>query len=345
MDQWWYCNLNLGLCTDPSSVHLRSSFQEMREKEEQNLTLAELPNAKKPRNRRTVYKSCGLASVSKSIFRGWQTFSTRACIEKDWKVSWGWKPLPDSPGSPPPRANVPLSSAALHGAVRLRQNFPEIPWLVLLVLELALCPHGFLCSHAQSLLSCPTLCDPMDCSPPGSSVRGIFQAGILEWVAISSSRGSSHPRGQTCVSCIADGFFTTKPLGEALRLPTDEATACALYIEGEIPADMQRTSFLGVKLPPVFPALDWLRSDPLEGGCRDGLFLSSWAAGSLFCSDAVNHAHFSSCFYLLFHSDFRPMLKLSNYQSLKRPVPAQILGPWAHSFMLLQERARQSILC
>ena len=157
---------------------------------------------------------------------------------------------------PHPEQTPLLSSAALHGAVRLRQNFPEIPWLVLLVLELALCPHGFLCSHAQSLLSCPTLCDPMDCSPPGSSVHGIFQAGILEWVAISSSRGSSHPRGQTCVSCIADGFFTTKPLGEALRLPTDEATACALYIEGEIPADMQRTSFLGVKLPPVFPALD-----------------------------------------------------------------------------------------
>ena len=38
---------------------------------------------------------------------------------------------------------------------------------------------------------CPTLCDPMDCSPPGSSVHGIFQARILEWVAISFSRGSS----------------------------------------------------------------------------------------------------------------------------------------------------------
>jgi len=39
--------------------------------------------------------------------------------------------------------------------------------------------------------SCPTLCDPVDCSPPGSSVRGILQARILEWVAIPSSRGSS----------------------------------------------------------------------------------------------------------------------------------------------------------
>ena len=44
---------------------------------------------------------------------------------------------------------------------------------------------------AQSLQLCPTLCDPMDCSPPGSSVHGILQARILEWVAMPSSRGSS----------------------------------------------------------------------------------------------------------------------------------------------------------
>ena len=51
-------------------------------------------------------------------------------------------------------------------------------------------------------------CDPMDCSPPGSSVYGILQARILEWVAISFSRGSSQPRDQTLVSHIADRFFT-----------------------------------------------------------------------------------------------------------------------------------------
>ena len=44
---------------------------------------------------------------------------------------------------------------------------------------------------------CPTLCNPMDCSPPSSSVRGILRARRLEWVAISSSRGSSRPRNQT----------------------------------------------------------------------------------------------------------------------------------------------------
>ena len=52
------------------------------------------------------------------------------------------------------------------------------------------------------------LCDPMVPSPPGSSVHGISQAEILEWVAISSSRGSSPPRGQTHISCIAGRLFT-----------------------------------------------------------------------------------------------------------------------------------------
>ena len=49
---------------------------------------------------------------------------------------------------------------------------------------------------------CPTLCKPMDCSPPGFCVSGTFQARLLEWVAISSSRGSSWPRDQTHVSCV-----------------------------------------------------------------------------------------------------------------------------------------------
>ena len=54
----------------------------------------------------------------------------------------------------------------------------------------------------------PTLCDPMGCGPPGSSVHGIFQARILKWVAIFSSRVSSQPRDETWVSCIARGLLT-----------------------------------------------------------------------------------------------------------------------------------------
>ena len=60
-----------------------------------------------------------------------------------------------------------------------------------------------MCVCVKLLQSCLTLCDPMDCSPPGSSVHGILQARILEWVAISFFRGSSQPRDQTCISYVS----------------------------------------------------------------------------------------------------------------------------------------------
>ena len=65
-----------------------------------------------------------------------------------------------------------------------------------------------------------TLCDPMDCSPLGSSVQGILQARILEWVAISFSSGSSQPRDQTCISwspALAGRYFTIWATGETLH--------------------------------------------------------------------------------------------------------------------------------
>ena len=64
--------------------------------------------------------------------------------------------------------------------------------------------------QCQSLSPCPTLRDPMDCSPPGSSVHGILQASMLECVAICLSGGSSQPRDRTWVSRIAGGFFTIR---------------------------------------------------------------------------------------------------------------------------------------
>ena len=62
-------------------------------------------------------------------------------------------------------------------------------------------------SESEVVQSCPTLCDPMDCSLPGSSLHGIFQAIVLEWIAISFSRGSSRPRDRTRVSRIVDRRF------------------------------------------------------------------------------------------------------------------------------------------
>ena len=74
---------------------------------------------------------------------------------------------------------------------------------------------------AKPLQSCPTLCNTMDCHPPGSSVYGILQARIPEWVAMPSSRVSSLPRDRTSISYLLhwqDGFFTTSTTWEALLM-------------------------------------------------------------------------------------------------------------------------------
>ena len=75
-------------------------------------------------------------------------------------------------------------------------------------------PLHSVCRCAQ-LLNHARLCDPMDCSPPGSSAHGILQVRILEWVSIPLSRGSSRPRDRSWVSCIASRFFTVWTTREA----------------------------------------------------------------------------------------------------------------------------------
>ena len=71
-------------------------------------------------------------------------------------------------------------------------------------------------SESEAAQSCPTLCDPMDCSPPGSSIHGILQARILERAASSFSRGSSRPRDRTQVSRIVGRRFNLWATREAL---------------------------------------------------------------------------------------------------------------------------------
>ena len=70
--------------------------------------------------------------------------------------------------------------------------------------------HHVLCWAVLCLVAqlCPTLCDPMDCGPPGSSVHGIFQARVLERVAISFSRVTSQPGDQAHISCVATWIFS-----------------------------------------------------------------------------------------------------------------------------------------
>ena len=82
--------------------------------------------------------------------------------------------------------------------------------------------------HTQSLQSCPTLCNAMDYSLPGSSVHGILQARKLDRVAMPSSRGSSWPRDWIRISCIADRFFTAEPLGKPPAPLSGEFRYCRL---------------------------------------------------------------------------------------------------------------------
>ena len=89
-----------------------------------------------------------------------------------------------------------------------------------------------MCACVLNPFSCVQPCDPMDHSLPGSSVHGIFQARILEWVAMPSFSGSSPPREQTCISsasCTAGEFFTAEPQGKLQDYREHHENACYDY--------------------------------------------------------------------------------------------------------------------
>ena len=99
------------------------------------------------------------------------------------------------------------------------QNFKcYTPFIVIKYWPCSPCCTIYPCSFGCLLsLLCPALCDLRDCSPPGSSVHGVSQARILEWVAIPSCRGSCQHRDRTCLSCaccLACGYFTHWAIGE-----------------------------------------------------------------------------------------------------------------------------------
>ena len=110
-----------------------------------------------------------------------------------------------------------------HGWVLVEAFFLACGQPPCCILKWQIDSFGLLGMSVKSFQLRPTLCDPIDCSAPGSSVRGILQARILERVAVSSSRGSSPPRDRTCISCgsrVAGGFFTAEPPGEPSGLLT-----------------------------------------------------------------------------------------------------------------------------
>ena len=119
--------------------------------------------------------------------------------------------------------------------------------------------------------SCPTLCDPMD-----YTVHGILQARILEWVAFPFSRGSSQPRDQTQVSCIAGRFFTNWAIREANML--HRYLQSPIYITLILNSQVKKLSLTELKLLAVG---EWL-----EFGFPDLIKEREWKNGeevSFFC--------------------------------------------------------------
>ena len=98
-----------------------------------------------------------------------------------------WVAMPSSRGSSQPRDGIQVDSLPSEPLGK-----PQLCYV----------------KESEVAQSCPILCDPMDCSLSGSSVHGIFQARVLEWIAVSFSGGSSRPRNQTRVSHIAGRRFT-----------------------------------------------------------------------------------------------------------------------------------------
>ena len=130
----------------------------------------------------------------------------------------------------------------------------------------------------------------MDCSPLGSSIHEIFQARILEWVAISFSRGSSQPKDRSRVSCTAGRFFTEWATREAPKWKW-KSLSCVRLCD---PMDYTAHEILQARI------LEWV-AFPFSGGSsqpRDwtqvshiaGRFFTSWATGKPFRSDQISRS-------------------------------------------------------
>ena len=125
--------------------------------------------------------------------------------------------------------------------------------------------------------SCLTFCDPMDCI-----VHGILQVWMLEWVAVSFSRGSSKPRGWTQVSHIAGRFFTSWATREALSVTWD--------VPQRLTPERYPTWF---HLPSSQHCMHWTSLAPLSPS--DHIFPVSWAIWDVFCEVLLEHAALWEC--------------------------------------------------
>ena len=149
----------------------------------------------------TRFISCGsLTSVIKSVMifaikmtASWQWMTLLSChLDKIWSILSNWKKRMVTPWCLSHGYHFLFKTPVISDLLSQSQEHGKsYSW--------AWSPT---CMHATSLQSCLTLYDPMEWGLPGSSVHGILQARVLEWVATSSSRGSSWPRDRTYISCI-----------------------------------------------------------------------------------------------------------------------------------------------
>ena len=122
-----------------------------------------------------------------------------------------WDLIPDSGDSCSALSPLPLSVLMLFDAYSKFNTWGAMKSCREAYVYMCICLVFWVFNKEKRKLvtqSCPTLCDPMDCSLPGSHVCGILQTGILEWAAVSFTRRSSRLRERTQVSCTAGRFFT-----------------------------------------------------------------------------------------------------------------------------------------
>ena len=139
--------------------------------------------------------NCSAPGIGPSLSPG---ACLNSCPLSQWcylTTSSSSNPVSSCPHSFPASRSFPMSWLFSSGGQSIGVSASVLPM------------HAGLCC-AKSLQSCPTLCNPMECSLPGSAVHRIIQARILEWVVVPISRGSSQPRYQTQVACIEGGFLT-----------------------------------------------------------------------------------------------------------------------------------------
>ena len=144
----------------------------------------------------------------------------------------------------------------------------------------------------------------MDCSLPGSYIHGIFQERVLEWVAISFSRGSSQPRDRTRVSCIVGRRFTIWATKEVIRVLSSVQFSCSVVFDSLRPHESQHAR------PPC--------PSPIPGGHSDSRPSSQW------CHPAISSSvvPFSSCPQSLPASESFPMSQLFTWGGQSTGVSA-----------------------